>query len=62
MNIYLIRKLNFSDSGQGMKTFPETKGKSLGIRLIEMMSRQIDGEAIKTSQNGIEYLIRFKQD
>jgi len=53
----------YSDNGIGHPNPEELhKGKSLGIKLIFLTAKQLKGNVIISSQNGLKYNIRFKHE
>ena len=50
-----------ADNGQGLpKDFDLKTAKSLGLRLVNRLSRQLYGKAEIDSQNGAKFTISFK--
>lgn len=53
--------LSVSDNGNGMPAdFDFAKAKSLGLRLVKRLSRQLYGKAVYENNNGTEFRITFK--
>lgn len=51
---------SYSDNGKGLpENHISRNSKSLGLRLIEMMTRQLDGEMQQQNNSGMTYTLRF---
>jgi two-component sensor histidine kinase len=53
--------LAISDNGSGIKPSLETKRKSMGLRLVDMMKRQLNAEMTVNGNAGTTYTFTFKQ-
>lgn len=53
-------ELRVSDDGAGLPAnFSFERADSLGLRLVNNLARQLDGELTQTSQGGVTWLLRF---
>jgi two-component sensor histidine kinase len=51
---------SYKDNGKGFdKTTLDDSRKSLGLRLIDLMTEQIDGEMIIDTKDGVHYMLNF---
>jgi len=51
----------YADDGKGIKEADETKN-SLGLKLIRLTAKQLQGKLLMQNSNGLQYTIRFKDD
>lgn len=54
-------QINYSDNGVGMTQKEEESRKTLGMRLIDIFSRQLNGEYSIYSDNGFHFDLKFKK-
>lgn len=54
-------QLKISDNGVGKPIDAEVKGTGFGTQLVELLTRQIDGQLIQEISNGTKILINFKR-
>jgi two-component sensor histidine kinase len=54
-------QLKISDNGVGKPIDAEVKGTGFGTQLVELLTRQIDGQLIQEISNGTNILIKFKR-
>lgn len=54
-------QLKISDNGVGKPMDAEVKGTGFGTQLVELLTRQIDGQLIQEISNGTNILIKFKR-
>lgn len=55
-------KLEYQDNGSGIPDDVDiTQSNSLGVKLIQILSKQLNGEMTVENQNGIHYLFQFKK-
>lgn len=53
--------LTYQDNGPGLPPdFEISRSRSLGMRLVQQLSRQLNGEVTYTYENGAKFLIRFE--
>lgn len=53
---------HYSDNGAGIEDTTDKKKDGLGMRLIDIFSRQLKGEYTMYSENGFHYQLKFKND
>jgi two-component sensor histidine kinase len=56
-----IYQINYSDNGIGMTEKEDDSRKTLGMRLIDIFSRQLNGEYKIQSNNGFNFSLEFKK-
>lgn len=54
-------QLKISDNGVGKPIYAEVKGTGFGTQLVELLTRQIDGQLIQEISNGTMIQINFKR-
>jgi two-component sensor histidine kinase len=54
-------QLRISDNGVGKSLDAKAKGTGFGTQLVDLLTRQIDGEMIQEISNGTMILINFKR-
>lgn len=56
-----VYQINYSDNGIGMTEKEDDSRKTLGMRLIDIFSRQLNGEYKIQSNNGFNFSLEFKK-
>jgi two-component sensor histidine kinase len=54
-------QLRISDNGVGKSLDAKAKGTGFGTQLVDLLTRQIDGEMIQEISNGTMILINFRR-
>jgi two-component sensor histidine kinase len=55
-------QLSYNDNGIGLKNLNTNNGETLGMRLIDIFSRQIKGNYTFDNNNGLLFKLNFKNE